>query len=141
MLAREKKARVPRSSPVDNFFRHAANQCCGGKFLLLRTRHTLHETAWETYERFPPFLSFPSLFPSFRSFLLFSSPRTNGKDGKGGYDGHDGCVFHVCVYPFGITDDTLRNTRTNKSTGNPEVEEERVEERRGRKSTEMWRSG
>lgn len=32
-----------RSSPVDNSFRHAANQCCGGKFLLLRTRHALHE--------------------------------------------------------------------------------------------------
>ena len=120
MLAREKKARVPGSSPVDNFFRHAANQCCGGKFLLLRTRHTLHELHGKRTNASHRSTPFVSLSPSPRIIPRLSSSRTKG---KGDYDGHDGCACHVCVYPFGITDDTLGNWRTIKSTGKPVVEQ------------------
>lgn len=97
-----------RSSPVDNFFRHAANQCCGGKFLLLRTRHILHELHGKRTNHFPLFLRFfssPSLSFLFSFFLL-----AEGKVVMMAM--MDACSR--CVYPFEITDDVPRNTRTNK---------------------------
>lgn len=76
MLGGEKRGRA-RSSPVHNFFRHAANQCDaeGGKFMLSRTRHT-SRSHLHTRERFSsPFSSLPLFLSisSHSSFLFFLS--------------------------------------------------------------------
>lgn len=66
MLAGEKRGRA-RSSPVHNSFRHAANQCGGGKFMLSRNTHT-HTRAHRTLF-FPLFLLLLSFFFSFFFFF------------------------------------------------------------------------